>query len=290
MIIACPACATRYAVPDNAIGAKGRTVRCAKCRHSWFQDGHGIEAEAPVAAVPVAQPTPAPAMAEAMVAAPEPVAPPPPAPTVQEDWPSSYPVPAPAGDIAVATPTAFAAPVPAYERDKPEAQPAATTTVADDFDDTPSSFAHEPPFRPRRNPARMWTMLAITFGLLALVAAGAVWRFGLPGWLPFGHSPFAAGQPDLVLTFPSNRQDRRSLANGGEYFGISGTITNVGKQRRNVPQLIVVLRDAGGRKVYSWEITPAKRVLAPGESLAVSEAMTDIPRSAHGADIGWKAE
>ena len=39
MIIACPACATRYVVPDSAIGMEGRSVRCAKCRHNWFQDG-----------------------------------------------------------------------------------------------------------------------------------------------------------------------------------------------------------------------------------------------------------
>ena len=68
MIIACPACATRYVVPDSAIGVEGRTVRCAKCRHSWFQDG-------PEITVPAAAPPPEPeaevpteVLAEAIVA------------------------------------------------------------------------------------------------------------------------------------------------------------------------------------------------------------------------------
>ncbi len=38
MILSCPSCATRYLVDDSQIGSTGRTVRCAKCRHSWHQD------------------------------------------------------------------------------------------------------------------------------------------------------------------------------------------------------------------------------------------------------------
>lgn len=36
MILQCSECNARYAVPDKAIGTEGRTVRCAKCKHSWF--------------------------------------------------------------------------------------------------------------------------------------------------------------------------------------------------------------------------------------------------------------
>lgn len=35
MILECPACHNRYLVDKRAIGAGGREVRCAKCKHQW---------------------------------------------------------------------------------------------------------------------------------------------------------------------------------------------------------------------------------------------------------------
>ncbi|MBT8427636.1 MAG: zinc-ribbon domain-containing protein, partial [Erythrobacter sp.] len=58
MIIACPACSTRYVVPDSAIGVDGRTVRCAKCKHSWYQEGSS--ADDVIASEAVAEAAPAP--------------------------------------------------------------------------------------------------------------------------------------------------------------------------------------------------------------------------------------
>lgn len=54
MLLVCPSCRTRYVVPDTAIGAGGRQVRCANCKHSWFQDGPEFDpAESlPTAAAP----------------------------------------------------------------------------------------------------------------------------------------------------------------------------------------------------------------------------------------------
>jgi predicted Zn finger-like uncharacterized protein len=37
MIVTCPSCSTRYIVDPKALGASGRMVRCASCKHTWMQ-------------------------------------------------------------------------------------------------------------------------------------------------------------------------------------------------------------------------------------------------------------
>ncbi|MFM2301068.1 MAG: hypothetical protein RLZZ84_804 [Pseudomonadota bacterium] len=267
MLIACPACGTRYVVPDSAIGVDGRTVRCAKCRNSWFQDGPQL-APPPVAppAAPV-HPHPAAQASDAPPAAA-------PLPTEQASAQASAQAePAP---IPALADTDNAPPPPVY----------ADPNWADD--DDRSSFAHEPPFRPRRNPARMWTFAAAIFAIVALGAVGATAWYGLPDWLPFARPLFAESQPGLKLDFPAKQQDRHELADHTWFFNANGVVTNVSATPRSVPSILIVLRDAGGRIVYTAEVQSPKRVLAPGESVAINEALTMVPKSGVRAEFGWK--
>lgn len=290
MIIACPACATRYVVPDSALGVDGRTVRCAKCRHSWFQDGPRIE-------LPVAPPPPAaapPVTAPASAAAPEPEAPPPPPPVSFAEREDEAAPPPPvaftwaASEASSATEAAVPIPPPPLRGDEDLPPAHAAPAYGADFDQAPSRFDYEPPFRPRRNPARMWTIAAALFAVIALGAVGATAWYGLPDWMPFARPVFAEDQPGLKLDFPEKRQDRRQLGNGTWFFGINGSVTNISQDQRSVPAVLVVLRDSRGRIVHSAELRPAKRVLAPGESVAIYEALVPVPKSGIKAEFGWK--
>lgn len=253
MILACPSCHTRYVVPDTAIGPAGRTVRCANCRHSWFQEPAKSDLASQPAAVEPAPPPPSPAAAPT----PEPAA--------------SY------TDASVAS-------VPAAEPTPPPSFAAADRTPrpAPALDDgAPLPFR-----RPRRNPAKRWTIIAASAAVLMIAATGGLMYFGLPNWAQGLGLPGLAAEPDLVIELPPN-QDHRELADGTIYFAASGVIINPTDREQRVPPILAELRDAQGTIVYSWTIKPPVRMLPPNEKVNFSEAKLDIPRRATQLTVSW---
>ncbi|MCH2487922.1 MAG: zinc-ribbon domain-containing protein [Erythrobacter sp.] len=310
MIIACPACATRYVVPDSAIGVEGRTVRCAKCKHSWFQEGPEIAVPDRATQDRTREDAPAPSKSRedarpyvgdappAAAATRDATAPPAPAQASAPKAPVESDESEPgfssgsngqdeerlfsdAGSPDPSFGPSFDEGDPPYG-ELPDAPPRPTV-----YDDTVSQFDYSPPFRPRRNYVKLWTWAAGIFAILALGTVIAASTIGLPSWMPVDRPLFAVAEPDLELEFPVEEQERRTLPNGTEYFGARIIVTNTARETRNVPPILIVLRDGRERIVFSWEVTPPQGSLAPGESITINEAMTDVPRSAVFADIGW---
>jgi len=148
------------------------------------------------------------------------------------------------------------------------------------------TFAPEPPFRPRRNPARMWTTAAIIFFLLVSAAGAALYVFGAPNWaVNLGLAPDNE-EPDLLF-YLAKPAERRKLPTGEEYFAFSARIVNSGEAAQAVPPVLVELRDKQGRLVFSWTTKADKGKLKPGEEASINESRLDIPKNAENLSLGF---
>ncbi len=287
MLLVCPSCNTRYVVPDSAIAGSGRQVRCANCRHSWHQ--------APV----IADPSPAPEVA---------------APKSSGAEGDAEPAEHGAGSDVAEKPAAApqAAEMPSLDSSPPqrpeqqgfagfdraveqasapakaETPPSFAETPAPEVpvvhippEPEPSQFAHEPPFKPRRNPAKLWTIAAGAFAGIVLLIGLAVWYFGLP------QGGFVGGgdEPDLKIILHNN--DLSERPDGTPFYIASGTIVNPTGQSQDVPDMLITLKDAGGRPVYSWKLKPKQRDLAAGGRLDFSEARLDVPMASAKISASW---
>jgi predicted Zn finger-like uncharacterized protein len=265
MIVTCPSCGTQYSVKDGAIPAQGRKVRCASCGESWHQDP---EAPAAELAVPddgeplgASQGNEA---AEPEIGAAEPDEPIAGFSTVQPVAPGAPHVEPP---MAVPVPLTGDGQWDIVERSRAE----------DEFDpdkEIPSAediwaVEEESESDGRRN----W-LLAIMICLALVAALAAAFWFLAPDSLRRNVGLAGAATSPLQITAQG---DRQTLASGNELLAVSGRVINPSSEVQPVPPIQAQIRDAGGRVLHSWTISPPARTLAPGASASFNSAEMDVP-------------
>jgi predicted Zn finger-like uncharacterized protein len=309
MLIICPSCATSYMIEPTSVGPGGRTVRCARCRATWFAGGpksapevtafvNGVIREAETQSAGSSSsgsashssdtaPENAPRAAEDFAGAPsEPL---PEAPTIA-------PKPEPAPPVEQAphhtdlVPRDPIAPEPVAITDSPSlvppiehaSMPAAAHADLDN-DEIETFAARRQRLKARRLQARKtsrWTVLILVLLAFNVALVGA--RHEVVRYLPQTASLFAAiGLPVNLrnLKFENVRITKEGQ-DGISTLIIEGSIVSTASKPTEVPRLRFAARNATGQEVFTWTALPSRSILDAGERLNFSSRLASPPAEA----------
>lgn len=294
MILTCPNCETKYSVDPNTLAPDGKTVRCAKCGHSWMEHPpgdmpHTVGPEPEPAAAAPAPPPPAPTPTPAPEPEPEHVEPltgtepPPPGYQSWEEWEARPPDP----------------------EDETEAPPPEDEELDDDFEvpsiedvtvqaGKPQRPAGASRFAvPKRSVGAIigWTAFALVVG--GLLGSGYFFRSSIMEiWPPATKLYQAAGlvRPAtyaLALGNVSQAQERE-----GETLVliVTGDISNITEDTQAVPRLRGAILDAQSREIFTWTFDPPSPELAAGETVAFATRVPNPPEGASGVAVTFTEE
>jgi predicted Zn finger-like uncharacterized protein len=260
MILTCPACSKRYQVDESKFPPAGRTVRCAKCGHQWFQMPPD---PGPDPGIFVEEPQPAPEPPQ-----PQPVTEPPPEPVYRE-------------------------PAPEPEPELPP-RPAAFTREPADFQ---RSYAPargpEGVGKPPRPPSHVMAKLGLGLGWLGLV--GLVLAIG---WSALqyrqkvmAHWPQSASLYSTLGLKPAAGFQvtadnyRKTVEDGQPVLVVTGHLINQGDAEIRAPKILAVLSDENRRELYHWTFSPGVLTLKPGQSTRFVTRLSSPPAAARHLDL-----
>ena len=305
MLIVCPSCATSYMIDQTAVGLAGRTVRCTRCKASWFAggpeaapemvaaaDNMTLEAEAPSAPPAHAKAPPVAAAAEnpgvensESIAATETEAPSIEPPQQPEPAPAEVQSPVPAEILAPETAPVLipdAPPLaPPVEHEEPPAAAESEheTEEAESFD---LRRHHWLPmrFKQPRGSSR-WT--AVILGLVAFDLALVGARTAVVRALPQTASLFAA--IGLPVNLRHLQFEQVSISKEGQdgvpTLIVQGAIVSEAGKPVAVPHLRFAARNAAGQEVYTWTTPPPLSILEPGARTEFRSQVATPPVEAH---------
>ena len=319
MLIVCPSCATSYMIDEASLGPGGRTVRCARCRSTWFAGGPEerekqqvsafvndviAEAEAesaepePFLRAPAGEPDPSPTVHFGDQPPTESADAPAYEPPAQSDPGEQYPAEPATPDFAAHAPAnSFAEPnaaangpdapaEPEAIEDAPSLVPPMEQAAAQEAepwheDDVEAFAARRRRLKSRRKQAkRSSRWTAAIVALLAFNAALIGGRSEVVYYLPQTASLFAAIGLPVNLKQLKFENVRIVPHTGGEGLTVEGTVVSIADKAIKIPALRFAARNAAGQEIYTWVMRPARRMLDPGGKLNFHSEFASPPADA----------
>lgn len=282
MLIVCPNCSTSYAIEPASLGAAGRSVRCARCKTTWFADGSTPAPEMTAATDEAAtegftgvlrpdQPVNGSAVGPAISREPD--------DAVHAEATHSDPTHAPA-EVPAPEPVAIA---DAPSLVPPIAPPASSDTPAPESDEIDNFVVRRKRLQARRKQARRssrWTAIILVLFAFNVALIGA--RSEVVRFFPQTASLFSAvGLPVNLRNLKfENMKIAKESQEGLSALVIEGTIVSMTNKPTEVPRLRFAARDAAGQEVYTWTALPGRSILGPGEKLDFRSRFVSPPENA----------
>ena len=265
MLIACPNCSTSYEIDPASLGEAGRTVRCARCKTTWFASKPEMASagsdEDPTSAIGVIRPD-------------------------QRIQNSAEDTATEEQATEAAAPSEEAAPAPVTVTDAPPIAPEGpsvsveATTEADELENFAVRRKRLQARRSKERRSSRWTALILVLFAFNVALIGA--RSEVVRFFPQTASLFAAvGLPVNLRHLKSeNMRISKETQEGLSALVIEGTIVSVASKATEVPRLRFAARDAAGQEVYTWNALPSRSILGPGEKLDFRSRFVSPPPNA----------
>jgi predicted Zn finger-like uncharacterized protein len=260
MLISCPNCATNFSIPESALGTKGRTLKCAKCGHKWFQNplldnGLDLDLDGPSFAAPVG---PASRHDEPRHDEPR-------FGEMRGDGPGES---GPGDGGRVPDFDLDEPPIPDFGRREPPMRP---SDVADLLDEAPQPipdvFASPPPSDKKKGTGGLWLLLALLV-LGGLGGAGYYFQDRLIEAVPeaadvLNQLGLRHEKPGAGLELRKAGTPERFVHNDTDVLVVRGVIANVTDRVRPVPTMKLVLLDKDKQPVQEKVAQPPVTALDP---------------------------
>jgi len=298
MILTCPNCRSRFKVKPEALGAAGRTVKCAKCAHKWFASpDDGEEDGAPKGASPkgASPKSAAPKQAAAPKAAPKKAAPQKAAAKKAAAKPASPAAADAADDADDFDPPAFAdggkyGPGSGAADDAYEPPPPPGRERSPGYDEPPLGPDEEivprqrKPKTVKKSPLGAWIFLLVL--ILGVCVGGFFFRHDIvKAYRPANAIFSAIGFPVDTLGFGLELPPPKSQAiidGDSRTLRITGEIRNTTAEPIEAPLLRGALRNAQGDDLTVWTFQAEEERILPGETVTYETEVSNPPRGATG--------